>query len=56
MDRRAFKNFVTKRSTIWTLSLCLTGALALGGIALVDNAVRDNGQEVELETEMNELA
>lgn len=56
MDRRAFKNFVTKRSTIWTLSLCMTGALALGGIALVDNAVRDDKQQAELETEMNELA
>lgn len=56
MDRRAFKNFVTKRSTIWTLSLCMTGALALGGIALVDNAVRDDEQQVEMETEMNELA
>lgn len=54
MDRRAFKNFITKRSTIWTLSLCLTGALALGGIALVDNAVRDDEQQVE--TELNELA
>lgn len=56
MDRRAFKNFVTKRSTIWTLSLCMTGALALGGIALVDNAVHDDKQQAELETEMNELA
>lgn len=56
MDRRAFKNFVTKRSTIWTLSLCMTGALALGGIVLVDNAVRDDKQQAELETEMNELA
>ena len=54
MDRRAFKNFITKRSTIWTLSLCLTGALALGGIALVDNAVRNDEQQVE--TELNELA
>ena len=53
MDRRAFKNFITKRSTIWTLSLCLTGALALGGIALVDNAVRNDEQQVE--TELNEL-
>lgn len=54
MDRRAFMNFITKRSTIWTLSLCLTGALALGGVALVDNAVRDDGKQAE--TEINELA
>lgn len=52
MDKRAFKNFITKRSTIWTLSLCMTGALALGGIALVDNAVRPQ----QPETELNELA
>lgn len=54
MDRRAFKNFMTKRSTIWTLSLCMTGALALGGIALVDNTIREDGQQAE--SELNELA
>lgn len=53
MDKRAWKNFITKRSTIWTLSLCMTGALALGGIALVDHAVRP---EQQAETELNELA
>lgn len=54
MDKRALKNFITKRSTIWTLSLCMTGALALGGIALVDDAIRGNEQQTE--TELNELA
>ena len=54
MDRRAFKNLMTKRSSIWTLSLCLTGAVVLGGIALVDNT-RDSA-DTQLESELNELA
>lgn len=54
MDRRTIMNFLTRRSTIWTLSLCLTGALALGGAALVDDAIR--GEKQQKETELNELA
>ena len=52
MDRRTFKNFIMKRSSIWTLSLCLTGALTFGGIAWLDNAIRgDEKQQIEKETE-----
>lgn len=55
MDRRTFKNFITKRSSIWTMSLCLTGALTLGGIAWLDNTIRGNEkQQIENEAE-NEL-
>lgn len=56
MDRRAFKNLMTKRSSIWTLSLCLTGAVVLGGIAVLDNT-RDSADDgVQMESELNELA
>ena len=55
MDRRALKNLITKRSTIWTLSLCLTGALVLGGIAIVDNS-RDSAEDTQLESDLGELA
>ena len=52
MDRRTFKNFIMKRSSIWTLSLCLTGVLTFGGIAWLDNAIRgDEKQQIEKETE-----
>lgn len=54
MDRREWKNFLTKRSTIWTFSLCMTGALALGGIAVVDSSRRSEEQQVE--SELNEQA
>lgn len=54
MDRREWKNFLTKRSTIWTLSLCMTGALVLGGIAAVDSSRRSEKQQVE--SELNEQA
>lgn len=54
MDKRALKNFITKRSTVWTLSLCMTGVLVLGGIAAVDKTRRAN--EAQTETEMGQLA
>lgn len=54
MDRRAFKNFLTKRSTIWTLSLCLTGAIVLGSVAAVNNARRT--KDGETETEIGQVA
>lgn len=54
MDRRAFKNFLTKRSTIWTLSLCLTGIIVLGGVAAVNNARRT--KDGEPETEIGQVA
>lgn len=54
MDKRAFKNFITKRSTIWTLSLCLTGIIVLGGIAAVDKTRRANDEQQE--TEIGQLA
>lgn len=51
MDKRAFKNFITKRSSIWTISLCMTGILVLGGIAAVNQTrqKRDTQQETELD-------
>ena len=54
MDKRAFKNFMTKRSSIWTLSLCMTGILVLGGIAAVDKARR--GNDTQSETEIGQVA
>ncbi len=54
MDKRAFKNFITKRSSIWTLSLCMTGILVLGGIAAVDKARR--GNDTQSETEIGQVA
>lgn len=54
MDRRALKNFLTKRSTIWTLSLCLTGAIALGSVAAVNNARKRKDKEAE--TEIGQVA
>lgn len=54
MDKRAFKNFITKRSSIWTLSLCMTGILVLGGIAAVDKT-RRAGEEQQ-ETEIGQVA
>lgn len=54
MDKRAFKNLITKRSSIWTISLCMTGILVLGGIAAVDKTRRAN--EAETESEMGQVA
>lgn len=54
MDRRAIRNFMTKRSSVWTLSFCMTGLIVLGGIAAVNNARRGNGQEKE--TEIGQVA
>lgn len=54
MDRRNFKNFIMKRSSIWTLSLCMTGIIVLGGIAAVDNSRRKEGNQPE--TELNQSA
>lgn len=54
MDKRAFKNLITKRSSIWTISLCMTGILVLGGIAAVDKTRRAN--ETETESELGQVA
>lgn len=56
MDKRAFKNFITKRSSIWTLSLCITGILVLGGIAAVDGTRRTKDNELQAESELGEVA
>lgn len=56
MDRRDFKKFITKRSSIWTLSLCLTGILVLGGIAAVDNARRTKDGAIQTESEAGQMA
>lgn len=54
MDKRDFKNFITKRSSIWTLSLCMTGIIVLGGIAAVDKGRRADEQQKE--TEIGQVA
>ena len=54
MDRRSFKNFITSRSSMWTISLCMTGAIVLGGIAAVDQ-VRKQEKE-PLEQELGDMA
>ncbi len=54
MDKKALKEFFTRRGTIWTLSLCMTGIIVLGGIAAVDSSRR--AQEQQVETEAGELA
>ncbi|MCD8397095.1 MAG: peptidoglycan DD-metalloendopeptidase family protein [Lachnospiraceae bacterium] len=61
MNRRTWKEFITKRSTIWTLSLCLVGAIVLGSMAAVNNSrKKDNtqpetgtGQVAYLEEDLN---
>lgn len=54
MDRRSFKNFITKRSSMWTLSLCMTGAIVLGGIAAVDHVRKQ--EDAQLEAELGDTA
>ena len=49
MDGKRLKEFITKRSTIWTLSFCMTGIIVLGGIASLERAQRG---DVQQETEM----
>lgn len=55
MDRRNFKNFIMKRSSIWTLSLCMTGIIVLGGIAAVDNSRRKENSQVETELDQSAM-
>lgn len=54
MDRRSFKNFITSRSSMWTLSLCMTGAIVLGGIAAVDQVRKQ--EKTQLENELGDTA
>lgn len=54
MDMRNVKEFLTRRSTVWTLSLCMTGILVLGGMTAVDKARRAN--EEQMESELGEYA
>ncbi|MCC8067300.1 MAG: M23 family metallopeptidase [Clostridiales bacterium] len=54
MNRPRWNEWITKRSTIWTLSLCLVGVIVLGGIAAVDSS-RDNGN-TQSETEFGQIA
>ncbi len=56
MNKRDFKNFITRRSSIWTLSLCITGILVLGGIAALNGARRTKDGEVQTETELGQVA
>lgn len=44
MNRRTWKEFITKRSTIWTLSLCLVGAIVLGSLAAVTSSKKEDTQ------------
>ncbi|MCD8336620.1 MAG: peptidoglycan DD-metalloendopeptidase family protein [Lachnospiraceae bacterium] len=50
MNRRTWKEFITKRSTIWTLSLCLVGAVVLGGLAAVNSSRREDDAQPETGT------
>ena len=50
MNRKDVREFLKKRSTIWTLSLCMTGAIVLGGIASMDQA-RRKAELTETESE-----
>lgn len=43
MNRKDVREFLKKRSTIWTLSLCMTGAIVLGGITSMDQAMGHEG-------------
>ncbi|MCD7882374.1 MAG: peptidoglycan DD-metalloendopeptidase family protein [Lachnospiraceae bacterium] len=54
MNRRTWKEFITKRSTIWTLSLCLVGAIVLGGMAAVNKS--RNNDDTSGETELGQIA
>ncbi len=54
MNRRTWKDFLTNRSTIWTLSLCLVGAIVLGGMAAVNNSRNNNNTQPE--TELGQIA
>lgn len=54
MDRRSFKKFVTSRSSMWTLSLCMTGVIVLGGIAAVDQVRKQ--EKTQLENELGDSA
>lgn len=54
MDRRSFKNFITSRSSMWTLSLCMTGVIVLGGIAAVDQVRKQ--EKTQLENELGDTA
>ncbi len=56
MDKRAMKRFFTNRGTVWTLSLCMTGVLVLGGIAAVDRARRTNEKTAQTESELGRVA
>ncbi|MCD7832893.1 MAG: peptidoglycan DD-metalloendopeptidase family protein [Lachnospiraceae bacterium] len=44
MNRRTWKDFITKRSTIWTLSLCLVGAIVLGSLAAITSSQKEDMQ------------
>ncbi|MCD7954526.1 MAG: peptidoglycan DD-metalloendopeptidase family protein [Lachnospiraceae bacterium] len=54
MNRRTWKEFITNRSTIWTLSLCLVGAIVLGGMAAVNKS--RNNDNASGETELGQIA
>lgn len=48
MDGKRLKEWITKRSTVWTLGFCMTGIIVLGGIASLERAQRG---ELQQETE-----
>ncbi len=55
-DFKNFKNFITRRSSIWTLSLCITGILVLGGIAALNGARRTKDNGTQMESELGQMA
>ncbi|MCC8101769.1 MAG: peptidoglycan DD-metalloendopeptidase family protein [Clostridiales bacterium] len=55
MNRRwTWKEFITKRSTIWTLSLCLVGVVVLGSLAAVNSSRK--GEDTQPETGTGQVA
>jgi murein DD-endopeptidase MepM/ murein hydrolase activator NlpD len=53
MDRRAWKEFITRRSSIWTMGLCMAGVIVLGTIAATNHS-RDT--KTSEETEIGQVA
>ncbi|MCD7766621.1 MAG: peptidoglycan DD-metalloendopeptidase family protein [Lachnospiraceae bacterium] len=54
MNRRTWKEWITKRNTIWTLSLCLVGVIVLGGMAAVNSS--RSSDNTQTETELGQVA
>ncbi len=47
MNRRFFRDLVTRRSSAWTFGLCLTGVLVIGTIVALDSARTEDPKQPE---------